>query len=177
MSPYSESETFPRGRRKWLVPIAGAFLVGPYGVMLNDGPSGLIPWIATAIAVAAGALFAGAGIARPRRSVIVDGDARTIAVTTTAPLPRIGVRHAEHGFDEVLATGVREVGTKKTPSHGFCPVVSLGDPGSELELRRQPSAEHAQDVIDHLVLLGLPGSSRASQRDAILDAAPPVTWL
>lgn len=178
VAPYLEAEQFPRGKRVLLALPACILLIGPYGAMLGDGPSNPLAWVGTLLAVAAGAVLIGLAIAQPRRRVTVDGDARTIVVAQTAPLPRIGQERAERAFDEVAGTTVEAV----APSSGggsrgfFQPVIELTG-GGRIILRAQPTPEHAQDVIDHLVHLGLPGRSRSAQLDSQTAAPPPTTWL
>ncbi len=176
VAPYLETESFPRGRRVLLAPVAMALLVGPYTALLGEGPEGTIRWVLTVLAVAAGGALLGVSIAQPRRMFRADGDAKTLTVSQTAPLPRVGLTRVERPFSAVSATGIEEVGTKKRPDHGFCPVITLSN-GERIILRRQRGSEQAQNVIDHLVRLGLPGLSRAAVRDAEVGAPPPTTWL
>ncbi len=176
VAPYLETESFPRGRRLLLVPVACILLVGPYGALLGKTPDGVVAWLVTGLAVAAGALLLGIGIAQPRRRFTADAETQTLEIAQTADLPRIGLLRVTRPFSAVAETGIEEVGTKRRPDHGFRPVLTLAS-GERIVLRRQESEGQAQNVIDHLVRLGLPGTSRAALRDAELDAPPPTTWL
>ena len=176
VAPYLETESFPRGRRLVLVPVAVALLVGPYTALLGDGPDSALVWLITALAVAVGALLLGIGIAQPRRTFTADGETETVKVAQTAELPHIGLVRVERPFSAVASTSIETTGTKGRTDFGFCPVITLSS-GERIILRRQRGSEEAQNVIDHLVRLGLPGNSRAAVREAELNAPPPTTWL
>lgn len=176
IAPYLETESFPRGRRILLAPVACALLIGPYGTLLGGGPDHALALLLAILAVAAGAALLGVSIAQPRRKFTADGDSRTLEVAQTASLPRIGLDRVERPFDAVTATTIEEVGTRRRPGHGFRPVITFQS-DERMLLRRQDTAEQAQNVIDHLVRLGLPGTSRAAMREAELNAPPPTTWL
>lgn len=176
VAPYLETESFPRGRRLLLAPVAGALLIGPYTAMFGRGPDSAITWVLTALAVVAGAGLLGIAIAQPRRTFTADGESQTLHVAQTAPLPRVALDRVERPFSAVTATSIEEEGTKRRPDHGFRPVITLAS-GERIVLRCQRESEQAQNVIDHLVLLGLPGQSRAALREAEFNAPPPTTWL
>lgn len=176
VAPYLETESFPRGRRVLLVPVACALLVGPYGALLGKAPDGILAWIVTVAAVAAGAVLLGIGIAQPRRRFTADATTQTLQIAQTADLPHVALVRVERPFSAVATTSIEEVGTQRRPDHGYRPVITLTS-GDRIVLRRQERAEQAQNVIDHLVRLGLPGVSRAAMREAELDAPPPTTWL
>ncbi|MBJ7472555.1 MAG: hypothetical protein JHD16_14710 [Solirubrobacteraceae bacterium] len=176
VAPYLETETFPRGRRLLLVPVACLMLVGPYGALLGDGPGSLVAWVFTLITGGIGALLLGVGIAQPRRLFTADGSAKTVTISQTGRLPKLTLDRVERPFAAVTATSIEEVGTQREPGHGFRPVLTLTG-GDRILLRRQADAEQAQNVIDHLVRLGLPGVSRAAVREAQFGAPPPTNWL
>lgn len=176
VAPYLETEQFPRGTRVLLAAPACALLVGPYGALLGDAPDNVLVYTVLALAVAAGALLIGLAIAQPRRRVTIDGEQRTITISQTAPLPRIGQDRAERAFDDVASTSIEGAGSGDRSRRAFHPVLLLTS-GERIVLRAQPTEDHAQDVIDHLVLLGLPGTHRDADRDAQLSAEPPPTWL
>lgn len=176
VAPYIETEQFPRGSRVLLAVPACALLVGPYGAFLGGSPDNPLAYVVLAIAVAAGAMLIGLAIAQPRRRVTVDGDTRAITITQTAPLPRIGQERAERSFDAVVDTRIEAAAAEGRPGRDFRPTLEL-DSGDRIVLRAQRSEDAAQEIIDHLVLLGLPGRHSAADADAQLSAEPPTTWL
>lgn len=178
VAPYLESEQFPRGKRVLLAVPACVLMIGPYGSLRGDGPDNPITYAVLLLALAAGAALIGLAIAQPRRRVTIDGATQLITITQTAPLPRVGQDRAERAFDAVRATHI-EAGTPAAggrAARGFHPVLDLTD-GSRIVLRAQPTEDHAQDVIEHLVLLGLPGASRSTAFETQLRAEPPPSWL
>lgn len=173
MSPYLESEVFPRGRRLLLVPLALVFLIGPYGSMLGGGPSDPVRWAVTMVCIAICTAILALGLAPPRRRIVVDGEAGTIRISSTPPPPHFGQVHEERAIADV--TGVEiEIGTRNEPTHRV--VVRFRD-APPLYLRANPDRDRAQDTVDRLVLQGLPGHSRADERARMLDAPNPTTWL
>lgn len=176
MSPFEEAQAFPRGRRILLIPVALVFLIGPYGAMLGGGPSDPIIWTLTTISIAVCAAILGLGLAPPRRRVVADGTARTIRISSTPPPPHFAQVHEHRAFDDVTSVEIQEFGTAKTATHGYRVVVGFRDDPA-LHLRLHRDRESAQRTVDHLVLLGLPGISRAAERAAQLDAPKPATWL
>ena len=176
MSPFQESETYPRGRRLLLVPIAMLFLLGPYGSMMGGGPSDPVRWTVTMLSIALCTVLLGLGIATPRRRIVIDPQARTITISSTPPPPHFAQLHEQRAFDDVRLVEVREAVGAAGATHGFRATVSFRD-APELLLRNHATRDAAQDTVDHLVLLGLPGHARAAERDALLDAPAPITWL
>lgn len=176
VAPYLETEQFPRGKRVLLAVPACALLVGPYGAFLGDSPDNPVAYVVLAVAVAAAAMLIGLAIAQPRRRVTIDGDARTVTISQTASLPRIGQGQAERSFDDVTGTTIDATVADDRPGRTFQPVLELAG-GDRIVLRAQRSEEDAQAVVDHLVLLGLPGTHSAADQDAQLSAEPPTTWL
>lgn len=176
VAPYLETEQFPRGSRVLLALPACLLLIGPYGAFLGDSPDNPFVYAILAVALAAGALLIGLAIAQPRRRVTIDGESRTIAIAQTAPLPRFRQDRAERSFDDVVGTRIEAAAAGDRPGRGFHPVLELGS-GDRIVLRAQSSEEGAQEVIDHLVLLGLPGRHSAADAGAQLSAEPPTTWL
>lgn len=173
VAPYLETEQFPRGSRVLLALPACLLLIGPYGAFLGDSPDSPLVYAILAVAVAAGALLIGVAIAQPRRRVTIDGESCTITIAQTAALPRLRQDRAERSFDDVVDTHIEAV----TPGgRGFHPVLDLGS-SDRIVLRAQSSEEGAQEVIDHLVLLGLPGTHSAADTEAQFSAEPPTTWL
>jgi hypothetical protein len=176
VSPFQESETFPRGRRLVLIPVALVFLLGPYGSMLQGGPHDPLRWVVAMVSIALCAALIGLGLAPPRRTVVIDGKRRTILVSSTPPPPYFAQRHESRTFDDVDRLSIEEIGDRGTDRHGYCVLIHFHG-GPSLELRLHENSDFAQDTIDHLVLLGLPGDSRADARQALIGAEKPTTWL
>ncbi len=176
MSPFQESETFPRGRRLLLVPVALIFLLGPYGSMLGGGPSDPLRWVVAMVSIAICTAILALGLAPPQRRVVVDPAEGTVRISSTPPPPHFLQLHEYRAIDDVTSVDIHEVGIAKTSSHGYRVVVSFkNDPPLYLSVRRH--FEDAQRLVDHLVFLGLPGQSRAAAREAALSAENPTTWL
>lgn len=167
---------FPRGRRIVLVPLALVFLIGPYGSMLGGGPSDPVRWVATMACIAVCTALLGLGLAPPRRRVFVDGAAGTVRISSTPPPPHFAQVHEMRAIADATSVEIQEDGVRHTKTHGYRVVVSFKDDPA-LFLQAHRDLDRAQDVLDHLVLLGLPGESRAAMRAARLDAPAPTTWL
>lgn len=176
MSPFQESETFPRGRRVLLIPIALVFLVGPYGSMLGGGPSDPVRWLVTMLSIALCTAILALGLATPRRKVVVDPSEGCVRISSTPPPPHFLQVHELRPISEVTDVDIKPVGVPKTASHGYRVVIAFED-DPDLYLRLHRDQDRAQDTVDHLVLLGLPGHSRAQARAAALNPEQPTTWL
>ncbi|MDQ8046733.1 MAG: hypothetical protein AAGC46_19050, partial [Solirubrobacteraceae bacterium] len=174
--PFIESETYPRGRRLLLVPVALIFLLGPYGSMLGGGPNDTPRWIVAILSIGVCAWLLGLGITVPRRRVTIDGDARTITVASTPPPPSFSHRIVTRSFDDVTGVIIDEIGPRKTDLHGYRVEIAFRE-GPALELQHHRNSDFAQDTIDHLVLLGLPGVSRSAALDELTSAPKPATYL
>jgi hypothetical protein len=176
VSPFQESETFPRGRRVLLIPVALLFLIGPYGSMLDGGPSDPVRWTVTMVCIALCTAILALGLAPPRRRVTVDPAEGTVRISSTPPPPHFLQVHDDRRIDDVTATEIVEFGTPRTSDHGYRVVISFASaPAVHLRVHRDRS--RAQRTIEHLVLLGLPGDSHLRARDAQFDAEKPTTWL
>lgn len=171
-----ESEVFPRGRRVLLIPLALVFLIGPYGSMLDGGPSDPLRWLVTMLSIALCTAILALGLAPPRRRVVIDPADGRVRISSTPPPPHFLQIHQFRQLGAVTDVDIVEVGEPKSPGHGFRVVVSF-DADPPLHLRIHRDRERAQDTVDHLVLLGLPGDSRFAARAAQTDAPNPTTWL
>lgn len=176
MPPFIERQTYPRGRRLLLVPVALIFLVGPYGSMMGGGPDSPVRWIVALVSIGICAWLMGLGITVPRRAVTITGETRTIRISATPPPPRFNHDVVERSFDDVAEMTIDEVGTRRTPDHGYQVTITFHD-GPALHLKRNRNSDYAQDTVDHLVHLGLPGQTHADALDAMTSAPQPTTWL
>lgn len=176
MSPFTESEAFPRGRRVLLVPVAMLLLIGPYGAMLGGGPADPLRWAVAMLSIMGCTVLLALGVAVPRRRITIDPQARTVTISSTPPPPRFGQIHELRSFDDATGVEVRMAGPGERSGPAYRAIVTFrGAP--DLHLRPHATREAAQDTVDRLVLLGLPGHSRAAEREALLDAPKPITWL
>ncbi|MDO9355571.1 MAG: hypothetical protein Q7T55_17850 [Solirubrobacteraceae bacterium] len=176
MSPFQESETFPRGRRVLLIPVALLFLIGPYGSMLDGGPSDPLRWTVTMICIALCTAILALGLAPPRRRVVIDPEAGTIRISATPPPPHFLQVHEDRPIDDVTDTEIVEFGVARSAGHGYRVVISF-ESAPPLHLKVHRDRDRAQRTIEHLVLLGLPGDSHLRARNAQFDAEKPTTWL
>lgn len=174
MIAYLERRTLPQPLGRWLVVLSGALLVLPVGVLLPGSGSSQPVQALAILAIIVLAPVLGIGVAHPRRTVTVDGDAGTISVRTSGELPDPRTREQRWPISQARAVELEELGTPSRPSWG----VRIDLDGDEpIHLNAYDERDLAQDTIDHLVLLGLPGHSRAAHRERELTAAPPATWL
>jgi hypothetical protein len=159
-----------------LIPVALVFLLGPYGSMLDGGPKDPLRWAVAMLSIAICAALIGLGLAPPRRRIVIDGRERTIELSATQPPPRFTQYRETWDFDEVERVSIEEEGPRRTDQHGYRATIHFHE-GEPLRLERHANSDYAQDTVDHLVRLGLPGDSRAAARDALISAPKPTTWL
>lgn len=175
MTPYLEVRTLaPTRARRFLAIIAAALLVLPVGALLPGGTSDPTLRILAMLAIAILAPLLGLAFARPREFLTVDADAGTIVVRTTGELPDPRAQIEEWPIASARNVAIEEFGSPAYPRWGVR--IDLAS-GEELYLNTYADRDLAQDTVDHLVLLGLPGQARSDLRAGELAAEPPVTWL
>lgn len=174
MTPYLEVRPLPAPSRRLLLVCTAALLVVPVGALLPGGTTEPLLRLLAMLAIAILAPILGLAYARPRQLVEVDADRGTIIRRTTGHLPDPRARVEEFPIADATAVVLEELGTPTTPEWGVRIELRADDP---ILLRSYADRDLAQDTVDHLVLLGLPGHSRAHAREAALTAAPPATWL
>lgn len=175
MTPYLEVRTLaPTRARRLLAIVAAALLVAPVGALLPGGVSDPALRILAMLAIAVLAPVLGLAFARPRELLTVDADAGTIVVRTTGELPDPRAQIEQWPIAAARRVELEEFGSPMHPRWGVR--IDL-DGDEQLFLNAYDDRDLAQDTVDHLVLLGLPGTARADLRAGELTASPPVTWL
>lgn len=175
MTPYLEVRTLPPARaRRLLALVTAALLVLPVGALLPGGAEHPLVRLAAILAIAALAPILGLALSRPRELLTVDAALGTIVVRTTGELPDPRAQVQEWPISAARLVELEEYGSPMHPRWGVR--IDL-DGDEQLFLNRYADRDLAQDTVDHLVLLGLPGISRADLRARELVAQPPVTWL
>lgn len=175
MTPYLEVRTLaPSRARRLLAFVTAALLVLPVGALLPGGTDDPLLRLAAILTIAVLAPILGLAFARPRELLTVDAEAGTIVVRTTGELPDPRAQLEVWPIADALAVELEEYGSPVHPRWGVR--IDLRD-GEQLFLNSFSDRDLAQDTVDHLVLLGLPGTSRAELRAGELTAQPPVTWL
>lgn len=175
MTPYLEVRTLAPSRgRRVLAIVASALLVVPVGALLPGGTEDPVLRVVAIIAIALLAPVLGLAYARPREVVTVDAEAGTILVRTTGQLPDPRAELEEWPISAARAVELEVYGTP--PDRRWGVRINL-DGDEQLFLNSYRDRDLAQDTIDHLVLLGLPGTSRADLRAGELAAQPPARWL
>ncbi|MBO9533106.1 MAG: hypothetical protein J7513_09060 [Solirubrobacteraceae bacterium] len=174
MTPFLERRSLPPGHRRWLVVLSGALLVAPVGALFPGNDSSTAEIALAVLMILLVAPILGVGLARPRRTITVDGERGTITVRTSGELPDPRAREREWPISAARAVELEDLGNPAHPSWGVRIELANDEP---IHLNAFSERELAQDTVDHLVLLGLPGHSRAAEREAALSAGPPETWL
>ncbi len=175
VTPYLEVRTLaPSRARRLLAFITAALLVMPVGALLPGGSSEPLIRIAAIVAIALLAPVLGLALARPRQFLTVDAQAGTIALRTTGDLPDPRAQTASWPISAARRVELEQLGSPARPRWG----VRIDLTGDEpLWLNSYADRDLAQDTVDHLALLGLPGTTRADLRAGELTAQAPVTWL
>jgi len=173
VTPYLEVRTLPPGPR-WPAAVVVALLVLPVGALLPGSTTSAALRALAMLAIILLAPLLGLSLARPRQTVTVDAEAGTIVRRTAGALHHVRARVEEWPLSAAHHVELEDLGTPVFPEFG----VRIDFEGSEaLELRAYTERDLAQDTVDHLVLLGIPGHSRAESREAELTAVPPSVWL
>lgn len=175
MTPYLEVRPLaPSRTRRLLALVIAALLVVPVGALLPGGASDPLLRGLAILAIALLAPVLGLALGRPREFLTVDAEAGTIVLRTTGELPDPRARVRTWPISAARRVELDESGSAVHPRFGVR--IDLDD-GEQLHLTSYADRDLAQDTVDHLVLLGLPGASRARLRDREFAAQPPVTWL
>ncbi|MEH3054853.1 MAG: hypothetical protein PGN13_12760 [Patulibacter minatonensis] len=178
MTPYLEVRSLPRSsQRSVLVLVVCALLVVPVGVLIPVGDGDPSSGIARALAMLAILLLApvlGLALGRPRAFITVDAEAGEITRRTTGHLPDPRAQTERWPITAARVAELEELGTPSRPRWG---VQILLDGDEPLHLNSYADRDFAQDTLDHLVLLGIPGHSRAHDREASYAQTPPEQWL
>lgn len=174
MTPYVEVRALEHRSRRWIALLAGALLVMPVGVLLPGGTSSLTTKLLAVVAITVLAPLLGAAFSRPRELITVDGDAGTIVRRTLGRLPNPRAHVEEWPISAAASVVIEDLGTPTYPE--WRAEILLHD-GTRILLDGHDDHDLAQDTVDHLVLLGIPGRSRAHARADAYAAPPPTTWL
>ena len=174
MTPYLEVRNLPGRSRTWLVVLCGALLVMPIGALLPGGTTDPALRALAIVAILALSPVLGLGFSRPRQFVTVDGDEGTIVLRTTGGLPDPRAHESRWPISAATRVVLENHGTTPLPLWGVR--IEL-DGAPAIELRRYEDRDLAQDTVDHLVLLGLPGPSRAAGRANDFTGDPSTVWL
>lgn len=175
MTPYVEVRTLPASSaRRWLTLIAAALLVVPVGALLPGGATDAAPRALALLAIVVVAPVLGLALARPRETITVDAGEGTICRRTVGVLPDPRAHEERWPIAAARRVTLVETALHGTPAWGV--EVEL-DGDEPLRLHAYIDRDLAQDTVDHLVLLGVPGTSRAQLRAAELRAEPPTVWL
>jgi hypothetical protein len=174
VTPYLEVRRLPHGSRRWIAVIAGALLVVPVGALLPGGTSDPVLRAAALLAIVLCAPVLGLAFSQPHEMITVDADAGTITSRRVGELPDPRAQERSWPIAAARAVELEDLGT---PVHPEWAVRIAFTDGDALPLKSYPDLDLAQDTVDHLVLLGIAGPSRAQQREAALRAEPPEVWL
>jgi hypothetical protein len=174
VTPYLEVRSLPPGHRRWLAAICGVLLVLPVGTLLPGSSAEPLTRALAILAIMVLSPVLGLGLARPRALLTVDADLGTIALRTSGALPDPRARETTWPIGQAERAQLEELGTPAFPSWGVR-IDLAGD--APLHLRAYADIDLARDTLDHLVLLGIPGQSRAKDRERELVAEPPGVWL
>lgn len=155
----------PVGRRRILAIVAAALMVPPAGALMpSAAQSPGVQMLAIIILLLLAPLL-GLGFSRGREMITVDGSAGTIERRITGELPDPRARIDRWPISSAHHAELDERGTVMHPSWGVIIYFTGDEP--PLRLRAWVDRDHAQDTLDHLVLLGISGDSRQHQRDAL----------
>ncbi|MFT4036133.1 MAG: hypothetical protein QM679_11225 [Patulibacter sp.] len=175
MTPYVEAQVLaPQPARRWLAVAAVALLIAPVSVWMPGGPTDVAVRGLSLLAIALVAPLLGFALAPPRQTLTIDGDQRMIVRRTVGELPNPRAREERWPLAAARHAELVERGPAGSRRWGVRVELAGGPP---LELETFADRDLAQNTLDHLVLLGIPGTSRAKLRDASLTARPPAIWL
>lgn len=157
-----------------LTAIAVLLLVVPVGALLPGSTTAPAMRALAMLAIIAIAPVLGFALSRPRETITIDATAGTITRRTVGELPDPRAHEEQWPIAAARSAELVELGTPTYPSWGVQVDLAGDDP---LRLKAYADRDLAQDTLDHLVLLGIPGQSRAQARAEQLAAEPPTVWL
>lgn len=165
MTPYLETRALPVGRRRSLAILAAALMVPPAGALLPGAAQSSAVQILAVVALLLLAPLLGLGFSRGREVITVGEIDGMIERRITGELPDPRARVDRWPISSARLAELDERGTVMEPRWGV--LIHFDGDEPPLRLRAWTDRDHAQDTVDHLVLLGIPGTSRQHQRDAL----------